>query len=67
MSYPKPVSQRAGGKVAWLTFATDAEAKTAAAIAERDAARLAAQGYDFGACQPGTVRKVPDGWEVCIP
>lgn len=62
-----PIAERGGCKVAWKTYATESEAKAAADWAKVEAARKAAQGYDFGYCSPGTYRKVDGGFEVTFP
>lgn len=66
-TYPTPLSQRSGCKVGWLTFATEDEAKAASKVAMAEADVRADQGYDFGYCSPGSIEKVADGYEVCIP
>lgn len=61
------VRQRSGCKVGWYYYADEATAQRAAKIARHNAAIDAGQGYDFGYCSPGSVRKMQDGtYEVCV-
>lgn len=62
----KPVSQRGGCKVRWETYATEAEAKIVQKWAIVEAEIKRRQGYDSGYCSPGSIRKVENGFEVCI-
>jgi hypothetical protein len=69
---PKPVARRSGCKVGWWYYATETEARAAAVIAEANGDWGASQGYDFGFCSPGTVKRVTETdsehnglWEVC--
>lgn len=67
-AYPSPVRTSSGCKVAWYTYATRAEAETAAKVARVEASRKAAFGYDFGYSSPGDIRTNPDGtFTVTIP
>ena len=63
----KPVSTRGGCKVGWATYATQEEADDVSAWANKEGHRKSRLGYDFGYCSPGTIEKVPDGYEVCLP
>lgn len=66
--YPPPIAERHGCKVSWYTYADRKTANQAARVARKDAAKYAAQGYDFGYCVPGTVRENDDGtFEVTLP
>jgi hypothetical protein len=62
-----PISDRHGCKVGWNTYATEAEAKAAAEWAKVEEQRKAELGYDFGYQSPGSISKVPRGWEVVMP
>ena len=64
---PAHISVRSGCKVHWRTYATEADAKLASTYARDLAVEYAAQGYDYGYCQPGSIERVQDGWEVCWP
>ena len=62
-----PISSRGGCKVEWAIYATETEAKDVAAWARKEAARKAGLGYDFGYCVPGSIERVKNGFEVCLP
>tara|TARA_R100001163_G_C4974548_1_gene133147 strand:- start:272 stop:499 length:228 start_codon:yes stop_codon:yes gene_type:complete len=67
-TYPKPIRFEVGCKVSWYTYATEEEAKVVSAIADLEAIKQARQGFDFGYCCPGDIRKEDDGaWTVTIP
>lgn len=59
--YPKPDAIRCGCKVSWNYYRDKSDAKRAAVIAKTEAARLAAEGYDFGFQCPGEIRKIDAG------
>jgi hypothetical protein len=63
----EPIRTNGGNKVGWEVYAKQADAKKRATAAKREARVKAAKGYDFGYQSPGSVRKVEDGWEVCVP
>lgn len=68
MSAPKPLYSRSGCKVGWDFYATREDAEAAVADAEATAARMAADGYDFGYCIPGAITEVADGtFRVTVP
>lgn len=72
MNYSKAVTQRSGAKVGWLYYRTEAEAERASRLAEKEASRKAAQGYDFGFLSPGSIHHCDKGeyaglWQVVIP
>jgi hypothetical protein len=67
VSEAKPISIRSGAKVGWETYSTEAAAKAAAERAKEKALQMAGMGYDFGYQVPGSIEKVADGWEVCVP
>lgn len=64
---PKSVDTRVGCKVAWETYATEEEAAIASDYWRKLAIYKAIQGYDFGYCVPGEIRKVDKGFEVTTP
>jgi hypothetical protein len=66
-SLPKSIRSSVGSRVCWHVYATLAEAKIAAEIAEYNADIDERAGYDFGFMIPGTIREVHDGHEVCCP
>lgn len=67
-AYPEPLSTRSGCKVGWYTYATRAEAETAAEAARWNASLKAAYGHDFGYTPPGTIGEDADGtFTVTIP
>lgn len=67
-TYPKPVRERQGCKVGWYTYDNQADADTAAKIAKKQAQRMLRQGFDFGYCMPGEIRRTEDGmFEVTTP
>lgn len=73
--YPKADDRRSGCKVGWLYYSDEATARVAAEAAWQNGQIMAARGYDFGYCCPGscTLRENPERpeagklWEVCIP
>jgi hypothetical protein len=69
--YPEAAAIRSGCKVGWRYYATEAEAKACAQIAEHNGEVDRANGYDHGYCSPGSITG-PDRqnwhsglWEVC--
>jgi hypothetical protein len=76
--YPSTPNIRVGCKVGWRYYDRMIDAKRCAEAAKKNAAIQMAQGYDFGYCMPGSIRKVPTDaddvandyagkFEVCIP
>lgn len=66
--YPKEIIRhRSGCKVSWNTYEKEETAREAAMAAQLNASNMECLGFDFGFCVPGEVKKVSDGWEVCIP
>lgn len=65
--YPPYLRTESGNKVGWHFYATLAEAKVAARVAEREASRLEALGYDWGYQTPGRIEKIGDEFKVTIP
>lgn len=61
------VSQRGGCKVSWIVYSTIEQAEKASKVAQHNAVIFAGWGYDFGYQWPGNIRKVDNGFEVCIP
>lgn len=55
------VSQRSGCKVGWVTVDNLAEADWLADQAAEQAARMHANGYDFGYQMPGSITENADG------
>ena len=67
-TYPKPLRFDVGCKVSWYTYQTEKEAKAVSAIAQKEAVKLAQEGFAVGYCWPGDIRKEDDGaWTVTIP
>lgn len=62
------VRERQGCKVGWAVYDNEAEANERAAKERAQAQRMWTQGYDFGYCLPGEIRKLDPGpspeWEV---
>ena len=68
LKYPEGHIKYEGGiKVAWMTYATEEQAKECSIVAEFNAAILSHKGFDFGYCIPGDIKKVDDGYCVTIP
>lgn len=72
MNYPEPQAIVSGSKVARYYYTNLAQALIAGKMARMEAANLAAQGYDFGYCAPGSVTSINEGpykgmHEVTIP
>lgn len=67
--YPQPIAHRGGCKVAWLTYDNEADARTAASVAAREADELESRGFDFGFAAPGSIRHDTETgtYIVCIP
>jgi hypothetical protein len=66
--FPPPVFKRVGAKVSWYYYDTHEAACHASVVAERRAARMWMDGYDFGYQIPGRVTKNQDGtWTVVVP
>ena len=66
-TYPPALHEESGCKVGWKHYATQAEARVAATIAIREAARLEALGYDWGYQSPGRITQHDGNWIVCVP
>lgn len=78
MDYPEPTAVRGGCKVSWNYYRARREANICAKAAKHNAQIALADGFDFGYCAPGSIRKVPEGvrhnnidlggmYEVCLP
>lgn len=73
--YPTPVRHRGGCKVSWNYYRLESEARQCARIAVENAVIAQEEGFEFGYCAPGSVRRVRDEfggmyrglWEVCLP
>jgi hypothetical protein len=59
--YPAAVKEESGCKVGWRYYRSRALADKAAAVARKEANRLAGLGYDFGFQMPGEVNEVSGG------
>jgi hypothetical protein len=68
LPYPEPLRTRSGNKVAWNIYASEEEARVTSRVAVHNASIKEKQGYDFGFCSPGSIKKLDSGeFEVCIP
>ena len=65
--YPPALRKESGNKVGWRFYSTLAEAKKAARVAEREAVRLEALGYDWGYQLPGRIEKSGNEFKVTVP
>jgi|GEM_PF-6013775 len=65
--YPPALDTKEGCKVGWRFYATLADAKKAARIAEREASRLEALGYDWGYQTPGRIERSGNTFKVTVP
>lgn len=70
-TYPEPKERRIGIKVKWYYYDNEADAKTAAEVARKQADYQASRGYDFGYQSPGSIRRHQDWYpgliEVTLP
>jgi len=68
MKYKEPESWDVGCKVSWGTYATLAEAREAALVAEHNGRISASLGFDFGYQMPGEIRELENGkYKVTFP
>lgn len=64
---PLAVESRSGCKVSWETHATHEAAVKVSKYASELAFIKMDQGFDFGYCAPGSIEKVSNGYQVCLP
>ena len=73
MDYPKHQAYRGGCKVAWNYYTSKADADLCAVAARHNAILQRNEGFDFGYCEPGSIRHCTQAgeyhgmYEVCLP
>ena len=71
-AYPPTPNTRSGAKVGWRYYDREIDAQACSRAAKTYALVRLDQGYDFGYCCPGSIRKLTEGeyagkYEVCVP